>query len=78
MAQKNNVYEVICTVMETLGTKSLESPKPIFHKIRLYKSTAEIALMQKACDITAEAFIDTISCSKPGEFYNFHEYVGDI
>lgn len=53
--------------MEALGSKNWESPKPIFHKVRLYKSTAEIVLMQKACDITAEAFVDTISCSKPGK-----------
>lgn len=66
MAPKTSTHEVICSVMQTLANKSWETPKPLFHKIRLYKSKAEIALMQKACDITSEAFTDTISCSKPG------------
>lgn len=66
MAPKTNVHQVIYSVMESIGSKNLECPKSIFHKIRLFKSPAEVALMQKACDITAEAFVDTISCSKPG------------
>lgn len=67
-APKTSTHEVIISLMQTLGNKSWESPKALFHRIRLYKSKAEIALMQKACDITAEAFTDTISCSKPGEY----------
>lgn len=55
--------------MEASGNKNWENPKSLFHQIRLYKSPAEIALMQKACDITAEAFVDTISCSKPGKLF---------
>lgn len=69
MGPKSSTTEVICSLMQTLGNKSCENPKALFHRIRLYKSKAETALMQKACDITAEAFTDTISCSKPGEYH---------
>lgn len=67
LAPRTPVHEVICSVMEACGNKNWENPKPLFHKIRLYKSPSEIALMQKACDITAEAFVDTINCSKSGK-----------
>ena len=39
---------------------------PIMHRLRSVKSKAEIALMQKACDITGKAFRRVLQFVKPG------------
>ncbi len=39
---------------------------PIMHRLRSIKSSEEIALMQKACDITADAFRRVLKFVKPG------------
>ncbi|XP_028140970.1 xaa-Pro aminopeptidase 3 [Diabrotica virgifera virgifera] len=63
---QKNIHSYIKNFMQDTSNKQWENPKPLLQKLRLYKSPAEIALMQKACDITADAFMDTISLSKPG------------
>ncbi|XP_056640716.1 xaa-Pro aminopeptidase 3 [Diorhabda sublineata] len=66
MPVQRNVHLSVKNFMDETGNKHWENPKPLLHKLRLYKSPSEIALMQKACDITAQAFMDTISVSRPG------------
>ena len=41
---------------------------PSLHEMRLLKSPAEIAMMQKAVDITAEAHIRAMQCCRPGMY----------
>nr|XP_023028066.1 probable Xaa-Pro aminopeptidase 3 [Leptinotarsa decemlineata] len=60
------VQKNIRNLMLEIGHKKWENPKPFLHKLRLYKSPSEIALMQRACDITAQAFMETMSFSRPG------------
>lgn len=60
---QNNVHKVMCKFVKG---KCYDNPKNFIQKLRLYKSPSEIALMQRACDITAEAFRETISCARPG------------
>lgn len=43
-----------------------ERVAPIMHRLRSVKSQAEIALMQKACDITEKAFRRILKFVKPG------------
>lgn len=54
--------------MSETGNKNCENPKLLIQQLRIYKSPAEIALMQKSCDIAGEAFIETIKHSTPGEY----------
>ncbi|KAJ8962024.1 hypothetical protein NQ314_005806 [Rhamnusium bicolor] len=63
---QNSIHKVICEFMNESGDKKWDNPKSFIHKLRLYKSPAEIALMQKSCDITAQAFVEAMACSKPG------------
>ncbi|KAF7268794.1 xaa-Pro aminopeptidase 3 [Rhynchophorus ferrugineus] len=48
------------------GNKNFDSPRNFIHKLRLYKSPAEIALMQRSCDIAAKSIVETMSFSRPG------------
>lgn len=43
-----------------------ESPKPFIHRLRLYKSPAEVALMQASCRIASDAIAATIASSHSG------------
>lgn len=43
-----------------------ESPKPFIHRLRLYKTPAEAALMQASCKIASDAINATIASSYPG------------
>ncbi len=45
---------------------SITDVAPIVHELRLLKSETEIALMQKAVDITADAHIAAMKACKPG------------
>ncbi len=45
---------------------SITDVAPIVHELRLLKSDAEIALMQKAVDITADAHVAAMKACKPG------------
>lgn len=62
------VHKVMCEHLNDILNKIWESPKPFVQKLRLFKSPNEVALLQKSCDIASEAFIKTISNSKPGVF----------
>ncbi len=52
------------------GPEGLESIGSIVHEMRLFKDQHEIALMQKAADISADAHKIAMQTSKPG----LHEY----
>lgn len=52
-----------------------ENPVPFFHKLRLIKSYAEIALMQKTCDIASEAIIETIKKSQPRNICKYWRFL---
>ncbi len=52
------------------GPEGLESIGSIVHEMRLIKDDAEIALMQKAADISAEAHVKAMEVCVPG----LHEY----
>ncbi|KAG5897058.1 hypothetical protein JTB14_025874 [Gonioctena quinquepunctata] len=60
------VHDTITNYMKEFCNHKFENPKPFLHRLRLHKSPSEIALMQKACDITAQAFRETMFCSRPG------------
>lgn len=61
------VHKVMCDYLNEIIHKMWESPKPFIHKLRVFKSPAEVELLQKSCDIASEAFIRTIADSKPGK-----------
>jgi len=57
------------TLRDFLGdtwNKMWESPKPFIHRLRLYKSPAEVALMQASCRIASDAIAATIASSHSG------------
>lgn len=62
-----SVHKVMCEYLSDIFNKVWESPKPFVHKLRLYKSRNEVALLQKSCDVASEAFVKTMSSSRPGE-----------
>ncbi|HVE44517.1 MAG TPA: Xaa-Pro aminopeptidase [Gammaproteobacteria bacterium] len=47
---------------------SFIDPMPIVHDMRLFKNAAEIQLIQKAVDISADAHIRAMSCCRPGMY----------
>ncbi|CAG9770275.1 unnamed protein product [Ceutorhynchus assimilis] len=61
-----DIHRVVCDYIKDSSNKKFESPRNFIHKLRLYKSTAEIALMQKSCDIASRAIVETMSYSRPG------------
>lgn len=60
---------------------SCERLAPILTRLRTVKSDIEIALLQRACDITADGFARTLRCLRPGmkeyevEAELLHEFV---
>ncbi|ELT89493.1 hypothetical protein CAPTEDRAFT_172665 [Capitella teleta] len=44
----------------------IENPRSLVQSLRLYKSAAEMQLMQKTCDIASAAFVETMKFSRPG------------
>ena len=53
-------------IRETYPTHDYERSAPIMHKIRSIKDEVEIALIQKACDLTGSAFRKILKTIKPG------------
>lgn len=47
---------------------AIRDPRPILHAMRLIKSSEEIALLRRACAITAEAHLKAMKVCKPGLF----------
>jgi Xaa-Pro aminopeptidase len=68
-------------IMEKYPLHKYERSAPIMHRIRSIKSTAEIELIQQACDITEKGFRRLLSFIKPGvweyeiEAELIHEFV---
>ncbi|XP_008545124.1 xaa-Pro aminopeptidase 3 [Microplitis demolitor] len=66
----NEFHKKISQLGITSGTTrcrlSTTSIKNVFHQIRMIKSSGEIELMQKSCDIASEAIVKTIKISRPG------------
>jgi Xaa-Pro aminopeptidase len=58
--------------MRTMGRKGITPPQSIIdtgvilHEMRLFKSEQEIALMQRAADISAEAHAEAMKAARPG------------
>ncbi len=50
---------------------SVESPAPILHEMRLFKTAPEIESLTKACDISVEAHKEAMRFVQPG-MYEFH------
>ncbi len=48
--------------------KSIQNVTPLIHEMRLHKDESEIARLQKAVDITGEAFISACRICRPGLF----------
>ncbi|XP_063983460.1 xaa-Pro aminopeptidase 3-like isoform X1 [Diachasmimorpha longicaudata] len=65
---QTEVHRKIAQVIKTTGynIKNVFSPKTLFHKIRLIKSTSEVELMRESCRIGSKAIARTIQTSKPG------------
>jgi Xaa-Pro aminopeptidase len=67
--------------MEKYPLHKYERLAPIMHRLRTVKSKWEIELLQKACDITADAFTRVLRFVKPGvmeyeiEAEYIHEFV---
>lgn len=64
---QNDVHKTMCDYLNYMRQKVWESPKVFLHKQRLIKSPAEIALMQKSCDVASDSIIKTIKFSYPGK-----------
>jgi Xaa-Pro aminopeptidase len=68
-------------IMDKYPLHKYERSAPIMHRIRAIKSTAEIELIQQACDITEKGFRRLLSFVKPGvweyeiEAELIHEFV---
>ncbi|XP_050293898.1 xaa-Pro aminopeptidase 3-like isoform X2 [Anthonomus grandis grandis] len=65
-APHQDIHKIVCDYLHDSSNKTFDSPRNFIHKLRLYKSTAEVALMQRSCDIASKAFIETMSYSRPG------------
>ncbi|XP_060526406.1 xaa-Pro aminopeptidase 3 [Cylas formicarius] len=61
-----DVHQIVCDYLKEVSAKTCESPRSFIHKLRLYKSTAEMALMQKSGDIASKAIAETMAFSRPG------------
>ncbi len=57
-------------ISQDFPTQNIQSPRGIINAVRMIKSEQEIAVMQKAVDITNEAFKRVLSVTKP----NMREY----
>jgi Xaa-Pro aminopeptidase len=53
-------------IRETYPLHEYERSAPIMHKIRAIKDEVEVALIQKACDLTESAFRKILKTIKPG------------
>ena len=79
LGMNSHFEEVLMTAVNKLRARirsGMQSPimfadvTPSIHEMRLFKSKAEIAAMQKAVDITASAHMNAMRACKPG----MHEY----
>ena len=63
---QSELHRKLMHLIKVADNQIFSCPKTTFHQIRSIKSKAEIALMQKSCDIASEAIAKTISVAKPG------------
>ena len=56
-------------ITQFLKDQQVESPRKLIQSQRWIKSLAEIALMQKSCDIASHAIRETMRFSHPGVSY---------
>ncbi|XP_021937310.1 probable Xaa-Pro aminopeptidase 3 isoform X2 [Zootermopsis nevadensis] len=61
-----DVHRILREFLGDTWNKMWESPKPFIHRLRLHKSTAEVALMKASCKIASDAINATIASSYPG------------
>lgn len=59
-------HKIMFDFLNCMPQKMWESPKVFVHRQRLIKSSAEVELMQKSCDIAGKAIEDTIAFSSAG------------
>lgn len=65
------VQQIMHDYLNNIVKKMWESPRLFLHKLRLYKSQSEVALMQKTCDIASDAISETIKMATPGRLSLF-------
>ncbi|KAL1505290.1 hypothetical protein ABEB36_004885 [Hypothenemus hampei] len=65
-APHTEIHKIVCEYLKDSSNNSFESPRNFIHGLRLYKSPAEIALMQRSCDIASKAFVESMGFSRPG------------
>lgn len=63
---QSELHRKLTQLIKIADNQMFNCPKTVFHQIRSIKSKAEVALMQKSCDIASEAIAKTISVSRPG------------
>ncbi|CAH0552675.1 unnamed protein product [Brassicogethes aeneus] len=63
---QNFTHKAVTDFLHNTASRTCDSPVRFVHELRLFKSPAEVALMQRSCDIASEAIADTISNSKSG------------
>ena len=59
------LHRKLSHLIKLVNNQSFLSPKRIFHELRLVKSTSEINLMRRSCEIASAAIAKTIEVSKP-------------
>ncbi|CAG0916053.1 unnamed protein product [Notodromas monacha] len=54
-----------CMNSDLLCDRRVESPTRLIHRLRLFKSEAEVKLLRKSCDSSSEAFVDVMRFTRP-------------
>lgn len=60
------LHKKLCQLIKLTENQIFASPKTLFHQARLIKSSSEVHLMQRSCEIASEAIRKTIQSSRPG------------
>ncbi|XP_049821354.1 xaa-Pro aminopeptidase 3 isoform X2 [Aethina tumida] len=63
---QNYTHRLVKKLVQEVIRKHCLSPVKFIHDLRMFKSPAEINLMQQSCDIASEAISETIKTSTPG------------
>lgn len=58
------LHQTVEHFLQSCTNELWQTPKNLIHRLRLFKSQSEIDLMQKSCDITANAFEEAIKYTK--------------
>lgn len=65
--EQPKIVQAVHSSQQLALNKAIESPIPVIHKMRVFKSPAELNLMRSTCAIASEAINQTIANSRPGE-----------